>query len=205
MYSLLNVRRIAAALLSGSVMIGVYGVEALNRSGSEYRILSTLPGDQVQTQLALGSDGGFLVTQDNSVDGNGLGIRARRIFGDLSAAQNTFQVNAASASDQQNPRVSLLRDGGAVFAWEASTGNGRRVMLRFLNSENVFSGDDILASRLTRGSQSNPALAVLASGNVVVVWAEWDRDGSMDGIFGQLFTPTGVRSGGTFGVNIKTS
>ena len=47
------------------------------------------------------------------------------------------------------------------------------------------------------GSQSDASLAVLSDGTVCVVWAEQNRDGSMDGIFGQLFTPAGVRTGGT--------
>lgn len=204
MYSLFNPKRLAAVLLLGGALAGGESLRAatsLSKIGTEYRILPSLPGDQVQVQLALSADGGYLVTQDNSIDGNGLGIRARKFYGNLSAAQNSFQVNSATAGDQQNPRVALLRDGGAVFAWESSTPTGHRVFIRFLNSQDVFVGDDIAAGRIMVGSESDAALAVLSNGNVVVIWAEWDRDGSMDGIFGQVFLPTGARTGGIFQVN----
>ncbi len=191
-------------MLLGSAIVGAQGASSLTKTGTEYRILPALAGDQVQSQIALGPDGGFIVAQDNSIDGNGLGIRARKFFPDLSAAQNTFQVNARNAGDQQNPRVALLKGGGAVFAWESSTPVGHRIYLRFIDGQDVLSGDDIECSRFKTGSQSDPALTVLANGNVLVVWAEQDRDGSMDGIFGQAFTPAGVRSGNTFQVNQKS-
>jgi hypothetical protein len=203
MYLLLNPKNLVTALLLGSAMIGAQGASSLSKSGTEYRVLPALAGDQVQSQLALGANGGFLVTQDNSIDGSGLGIRARKFFPDLSAAQNTFQVNARSAGDQQNPRVALLKDGGAVFAWESSTPTGHRIYLRFIDGQDLLSGDDIEGSRFKAGSQSDPSLAVLANGNVIVVWAEQDRDGSMDGIFGQILTPGGVKVGNTFQVNQK--
>lgn len=191
-------------MLLGSAIVGAQGASSLIKSGTEYRILPALAGDQVQSQLALGADGGFLVTQDNTIDGSGLGIRARKFFPDMSAAQNTFQVNAQSAGDQQNPRVALLKGGGAVFAWESSTPTGHRIYVRFIDGQDLLSGDDIEGSRFKVGSQTDPSLAVLANGNVVVVWAEQDRDGSMDGIFGQIFTAAGGKTGNTFQINQKS-
>jgi hypothetical protein len=202
---MLNPKRLAAALLLGSAIMGAHGASALTKDGSEYRILPSLPGDQSLAQFAFGPDGGYLVTQDNSIDGNGLGIRARKFYGDLTAAQNSFQVNANGLNDQQRPRVALLKGGGAVFAWESSTATGHRVFLRFLDSNGVLSSEDVPASRIVAGSQSDASLAVLTDGTVCVVWAEQDRDGSMDGIFGQLLTPTGAKLGGTFQVNQKSS
>ncbi len=200
----LNPKKLAAALLLSSAIIGSQAASALTRSGTEYRILPALQGDQVQAQLAFGPGGGFLVTQDNSIDGNGLGIRARKFNADLSAAQNTFLVNRTIKGDQQNPKVALLKAGGAVFAWEGSTPSGHRVYVRFIDSQDILTSDDFQVSRFVTGSQSNPTVAVLSDGNVIVVWAEWDRDGSMDGIFGQILTPAGVRVGNTFQVNEKS-
>ncbi|HEV8544153.1 MAG TPA: hypothetical protein VGR78_17320, partial [Verrucomicrobiae bacterium] len=78
MYLLLKLKKniLSALLLSGSVAVGL-GAGALSRSGSEYRFLPSLPGDQVLAQMSFNSQGGYLVVQDNSIDGNGLGIRAR--------------------------------------------------------------------------------------------------------------------------------
>ncbi|HTG43785.1 MAG TPA: hypothetical protein VK633_04575, partial [Verrucomicrobiae bacterium] len=204
MYPLVKAKSLIAGLVVAGSIAGAMAAEGLNKSGGEYRILPTLPGDQTLAQMSLGMDGGFLVTQDNSIDGNGLGIRARKFYGDLSASQYTFQVNAKHLGDQQNPRVALLKGGGAVFAWEGSTASGHRIFVRFLDQQDTFSSDEILGSSRAFGSQTDPALTVLNDGTVVLVWAEWDRDGNMDGIFGQRFTSAGIRSGGVFLVNQTT-
>ena len=58
---------LAAGVLAGS---GYPAAEAaLVNFGGEYRIVESLPGDQVRSHMSFGADGGFLVTQDNYVDG----------------------------------------------------------------------------------------------------------------------------------------
>jgi hypothetical protein len=202
----------ALLVLSGWLVAAVtftFSTQAalLSKSGSEYRFLPSLPGDQVNVQTSFGPEGGFLVTQDNSIDGNGLGIRARRYYADLSAAQSTFQVNSVGAADQQNPRVALLNGGGAVFTWQSSTAAGNRIFVRFMNAEDTFINAEIPASDIMTGHQSDAAVAVLTDGTVVVVWVEADREAvqsdipRMNGIFAQRFSSVGARIGATFQVN----
>lgn len=57
----------------------------------------------------------------------------------------------------------------------------------------------------TAGAQKTPALAALAGGGFVAVWASDRQDGSSWGIYGQLFDRTGQRSGGEFRVNTATA
>ena len=68
---------LAAAALSGGGH-GVLAAGTLAKSGNEYRIVEQLGGDQVGSHMSFNALGGFLVTQDNLVDGNGQGIRARK-------------------------------------------------------------------------------------------------------------------------------
>src|SRR5687768_7611376 len=53
-------------------------------SGSEYGISGALPGDQTYPHVSIRPSGGYVVWQDNFVDGNGLGIGARRLDNTLS-------------------------------------------------------------------------------------------------------------------------
>ena len=78
-----------------------------------------LPGDQVFPQIAISSSGGYLVWQDNVTDGDGLGISALRLNSNLSGTLGVFRVNEQGRGDQQNPKVALLKNGGAVFVWQA--------------------------------------------------------------------------------------
>ena len=136
---ILNLKKnlIAGLVLSGSVA-ATMAAASLTKSGTEYPVFPTLPLDQVVPHLSLGPQGGYLVCQDNIVDGNGLGIRARRLNADLSAAASTFAVNSASPGDQQNARVAVLPNGGAVFVWQGSTEWGNKIFARFMGGDQQF-------------------------------------------------------------------
>ena len=87
-------------------------------NGTEYAIIGSLPGDQVFPDAAVTPSGGFVVWQDNITDGNGWGVSAQRLDSTLSGTLSTFRVNAQGTNDQENPRVALLKNGGAAFVWQ---------------------------------------------------------------------------------------
>jgi len=90
----------------------VFAQNAYVPQGGEYPIPGSLPGDQVFPQVALGTNGGYLVWQDNVTDGDGSGISAQRLNSNLSGQFGVFRVNEQAAGDQQNPKVALLRMAG---------------------------------------------------------------------------------------------
>src|SRR5687767_8055954 len=205
MYSILNLKKnlIAGLVLSGSVAVAG-AASSLTKSGVEYPIMPSLARDQVLPHLGLGPNGGYIVAEDPTVDGNGSGIRGRRIYADLSGFRTTFPVNTITAGNQQNAKVAMIPTGGGVFAWQSSTPKGHRIYVRFLTQSETFTQPEFPASDSMVGHQSSAALGVLADNSVVVVWEEENRDLSMKGIFGQRFTATGSRIGSTFKVNTVT-
>src|SRR6185312_4872978 len=172
--------------------------------GGEYPIAGSLPGDQVFPQVALGTNGGYLVWQDNVTDGDGLGISARKINSSLSGSFGVFRVNQQGAGDQENARVALLKDGGAVFVWQGGTPGFQHIYARFLKSDGTFAAGDLLVNTYTNNHQIDPVVAVLANGNVVVSWSSYGQDGSMYGVYAQIFAPTGDRIGSEFQANEST-
>ena len=65
-------------------------------------------------------------------------------------------------------------------------------------------GAETRVNTFTAGDQENPATAMDASGNYVVVWDSVGQDGSLDGIYGQRFSSTGLPVGSEFQVNTFT-
>src|ERR1041385_4559972 len=101
--------------------------------GSEYPIVGNLLGDQVYPDVALNSSGGFVVWQDNATDGSGWGISAQRLDGTLSGTLSTFRVNVVGGDDQENAKVTILKNGGATFVWQGGKeGLNQRIYARFL-------------------------------------------------------------------------
>ncbi len=175
-----------------------------NALGSDAPLIESLPGDQVHPALAIDADGGFIVWQDSLGDGSGFGIRAQRLDAALLPEFSAFTVNAGTEGDQENPKAALFPGGEAVFVWQSRVGGQRDVYARFMNPDGTFATDDVRVNDFVADDQKDAALAVLADGNLVVVWASMGRDGSMLGVYGQLFAANGARLGGSFPVNLTT-
>ena len=173
-------------------------------NGTEYAIVGSLPGDQVWPDAALTTNGGFVVWQDNITDGSGWGISARRLDSTLSGTLGTFRVNVQGANDQENPRVAMLKNGGAVFVWQGGKDSHQHIYARFLTPTNTFlTSTDLVVSAFTNNFQINPAVTVLNDSNVVVVWASFDQadSNSLQDVYCQILSPTGQKVGTNFLIN----
>jgi hypothetical protein len=173
---------------------------ALAPQAGEYSLAGALPGDQITPQLAIGPAGGYVVWEDNATDGDGGGISARRLVNNLSGLLAPFRVNLQGVGIQRNPQLALLKSGGAVFAWQSSEAKADRVYVRFLNADGTFATGDIVVAS-SSGQLLTPALAVLAGGDVVVVWSDAGRDGDLQGVFAQRLSAAGQKLGADFQVH----
>lgn len=178
-------------------------------NGVEYAVVGQLPGDQILPDAAVATNGGYVVWQDNATDGSGWGVSARRLDGTLSGTLSAFRVNVTGTNDQENARVALLKNGGAVFVWQGGVeGINQHVYARFMNSSGVFlTTTDVLVNTFVKNYQVNPAVAVLNNSNVVVVWDSYNQAGSnsMKDVYGQIFSQTGLKIGGEFLINQFTT
>src|SRR2546430_8048536 len=123
--------------------------------GGEYPIAGSLPGAQVFPQAALGTNGGYLVWQDNVTDGDGSGISAQRLNSNLSGQFGVFRVNEQAAGDQQNPKVALLKNGGGGFVLQGGT-NATRIYARLLKTDGTFSTGDLLVNTFVPSRPNTP-------------------------------------------------
>jgi hypothetical protein len=175
-------------------------------NGTEYAVVGPLPGDQVWPDVAAGANGGFVVWQDNATDGSGWGVSASRLDSTLSANPNwsDVRVNVTGTNDQENARVALLNNGGAVFVWQGGVEGFQHIYARFLSPTNTWlTTTDVVVSVPTNNYQIKPAVAVLNNGNVVVVWGSYAEAGagSLQDVYGQVFSQTGQKIGGEFLIN----
>jgi hypothetical protein len=180
-----------------------YGQAYYNTNGVEYAIAGSLPGDQAHPQLALTATNGYIVWEDNRSDPYGLGISARRLDGSFSGAFSTFRVTVNGTNDQQNPQVALLKKGGAAFVWQGGKKGNQHIYARFLSPSNTWITGDLRVNTFTNKTKVNPGIATLADGNVIVVWSSLNQKStnSLQDIYGQRLSPTGVKLGVEFQIN----
>ncbi len=192
-------------LAAGMASYSAFGAYVTN--GSEYAIGGSLLGDQVHPHLAINTSGGFVVWEDNVTDAGGLGVSAVALDSTFSHVQGSFRVNHGRTGDKERPRVALCSGGGAVFVWQGGRQGFQHIYARFLSSSNTWLTGDVQVNSVTNRFQTRPALATLANGNVVIVWASFNQagQGSMQDIYGQLLSPAGQKIGSEFAVNQFTT
>ena len=175
-------------------------------NGIEYAVIGQLAGDQVWPDVAVRTNGGYVVWQDNATDGSGWGISARKLDSTLSGTLGVFRVNAVGTNDQEHARVALLKNGGAVFVWQGGKQGFQHINARFL-SNTFLTSTDIVVSVPANNFQINPAVTVLNNGNVVIVWNSFNEAGSnsLQDVYGRIYSPAGVALGDEFLVNQFTT
>ncbi len=122
--------------------------------GEEFPVSGPVNGDQTAPRAAFGAAGGFVVYQDNGIDGNGLGIGARRLDAGQAPVGPVIRVNEGTAGDQERPSVSLLNSGGAAVAWLGGRPGFQNIFARFLNADGSFATRDIAVNTLARSSNT---------------------------------------------------
>jgi hypothetical protein len=108
-----------------------------------------------------------------------------------------FQVSSGFAIE---PDVAVDAAGGFVVVFDSTGGIFAQ---RFDRSANRL-GEEFQVNTYTTGSIEDPAVALSAAGDIIVVWQSEDQ-GSHFGVYGQLFDAEGTRRGGEFRVNTVTS
>lgn len=188
---------LAMGMLTG---IGVSAGTPFAPEGAQYQAAGSVVGDQVSPAIAFRNSGGWLAWQDNSSDGVGFGISARRLTSQLTGL-SSFRVNETTAGDQENVQIALLPDGGAFLVWQSGTPGAQSLMGRILKPDGKFAGGEFLISSVNSKNNREPSIAINKDGAVMVVWASDSGDGSMLGVQAQLYTSSGVASGDPIAVN----
>jgi hypothetical protein len=203
--TLLPVRHFAVALVVfAGCLLPAFADSTYTTNGTEFPIVGNLPGDQVLPDVALSANGGVVVWQDNATDGSGTGISARRVDSTLSGTYNAFRVNVQATNDQKNARVTLLKNGGAVFVWQGGQAGSQHIFARYLSTNSTWlSASDLAVSAFNTSFQVNPAVTTLSNGNVVVVWASFNqaKTNSLMDVYAKILSPTGATVKSEFLVN----
>lgn len=177
-------------------------------NGTEYAVVGNMIGEQMWPDVAISTTGGYLVWQDNATDGNGWGISAQKVDSTLTGYNSTFRVNVQGTNDQENARVGLLKNGGAVFVWQGGLKGYQHIFARYLSATNTWlTTTDLVVSAFTNNFQANPAVAVLNNSNVVVVWNSYNQyaTNSMFDVYAKILSPSGATVKSEFLVNQYTS
>jgi hypothetical protein len=182
------------------------------KNGSEFRVNSTVVGDQTKPDVALDPLGrAVVVWQSSGQDGNGLGVYYNRYdtIGDVTSVEKI--ATNSTAGDQQAPSVAVAsgtgeftivwQGPGAIVEGEASI----EVFARRFSNVGLPLANEVTVNAVVEKDQVLPDVAMDQDGDTIVVWQVEGQQGSGSDIYARRLSGSGVPQGTDFRVNSTVS
>ena len=183
-----------------------------NSSGTpasgEFQVNTFTTGPQRDPSVAMNAAGDFVIAwQSYLQDGAFYSIVGRRYSAAGTPQGGEFLVNSVTTNNQVVPAVAADGVGNFVVVWEdkAADGSGYGVFGQRYDLGGATLGGQFLVNSRTTFDQRNPAIAANDAGEFVVTWHSYEQDGSLDGVFGQRYSPAGGKAAGEFQLNTYTT
>jgi len=185
---------------------GVFGAridDADPASAPLLMINQVVKGDQRDADVQSDGTSFVVVWMDEQVDGDQYSSRivGRSFSGDCEAASLEFVV-APGHDDSwpSDPRIAI-NDGSAFVVWHALgvDGDADAVLGRRFSASGVPEGEPFIVNDVATGAQQFADIAVLATGEFVVVWQSSDASGST--VVGKRYSAQGLPIGAEFRVS----
>lgn len=174
-----------------------------NPVGSEIQVNTYTSGSQNSPEIAMSSDGSFVIVWESSEqDGSDYGVFARHFDQAGVPLTTEFQVNTYTSSRQNNPYVAMSSEGSFTIAWQSwgQDGSNYGIFAQQYDATGVPIDVEFQVNSYTGNSQETPAIAMSSDGGLVIAWRSIDQDGSGNGIFAQRYA-AGLPIGKEFRVN----
>jgi hypothetical protein len=174
--------------------------------GGELQVNSYTFAGQRYPALATEADGDFVVVWHRPGSGN-TDIFLRRFTSSGVGLDADVRLNVFTTGSQSRATVDLSADGAFVVAWTSAgqDGDSNGVFGRRLDAAGTPLASELQINTITAESQYDPALAMDAEGDFVVVWSTYTGAPSYrTDVFGQRFDSAGTKLGVEFLLNTVT-
>ena len=181
--------------------------------GAQFRVNTTIVGNQDLSAITALSDGRFVVTWQDSAqtggDTTGYAIRAQIFDANGAASGAEFRVNTTTVGNQMQPTITGLSNGRFVVTWQDNSATGAdtsnfAIRAQIYNANGTTFGAEFLVNTTTTNAQIDQAITALADGRFVVTFTDDSRSSgdflSFD-LRAQVFNADGSASGPEFLVN----
>jgi large repetitive protein len=164
---------------------------------------------QSEPKIAWLDGGGFVVvwTDSSSTDGSGDGVYGQRFDASGNAVGSTFRANTYTTSNQSEPDVAALKDGGYIVVWrsEGQDLSGAGIYAQRYDASGNTIGTEFRVNTTTSSNQLEPAVTGLENGGWVVTWTDqYGAAPSVYDVFLQQYDAGGRQVDGQTLVNTYT-
>ncbi|MEZ5841019.1 MAG: LamG-like jellyroll fold domain-containing protein [Hyphomicrobiales bacterium] len=162
---------------------------------------------QQDSRVTVLADGRFIVTFETATgtatgDTSGYSVDARIFAADGTPVTDEFRLNSYTGSQQLNPEIAALADGGFVVVYdsyqtEGAFGNSYGIYAEIFDANGNHVSGQIAVSPANGVFDQEADVTALADGGFFVVWHQSYGSATTDNkVFGQRFDATGAAVGG---------
>ena len=182
----------------GHNLVGQVG--AATGFGSEFQIAQHTEGSQTATSVAVLDDGSFVSVWNSKHDGTS------RIYAQIRDSAGNPIVDEVTVADLGFSAVVAADDAGNfVVAFTKNEEGHGNIRARVFNAAGVGGIEFPVNTLHTTGRQVEPAVAMDADGDFVVVWTDEEgHDGDGKGIYARVYNASGVPQSDEFLVATNT-
>ncbi len=185
--------------------------------GTEFQVNTFTTHHQFYPAVAADAGGNFVVVWrsygSSGSDSSGASIQGQRFDSAGTPLGTEFQINTYTTWRQLTPAVAADAGGNFVVVWSSDGSSGSdssdfSIQGQRFDSAGTPLGTEFQVNTYTTDHQEWPVVALIAGGNVVVVWGSFGSSGSDSSgssIQGQRFDSAGTPIGGEFQVNTYTT
>ncbi|BDI17424.1 hypothetical protein ANSO36C_32260 [Nostoc cf. commune SO-36] len=175
--------------------------------GGEFKVNTDIDSILDSTvAIAMNANGAFAISWSKlEVDGSDFEVYAR-LYDSTGMPQDVqFKVNKTFEDKQYYPTVAMNVDGGFIISWTSNlqddSGNG--IYAQRYDNTGMPQGEEFRVNATIINNQTNPTVAIDATGNFVISWQSENQDGDGYGIYAQRYNSAGEAQGNEFRVNTK--
>jgi hypothetical protein len=194
--------------------------------GAELRVNTATVNHQEGPQITALANGGFVVTWRDwstgaggaSGDNSGLAVKAQVFAANSTPVGTEILVNTETVSNQRDPQITALSNGGFVVTWEdfsqvvGGDTSGSAIKAQVFAAGGAAVGSEIRVNSATANNQLESRITALSNGRFVVTWRDESHgiggaggDTSGAAIKAQVFAADGTPEGGEILVNSATA
>lgn len=181
-----------------------------NPYGPEFRVNTTTENDQLNPDVSMDANGGFVIVWEGDSN-DGQSIYAQRYDLNGQPIDSEFRVSPVVNSENNDAVVDKNSNGAFVVAWAASGIDDNNDINADTSNTGVYAqrygidgspiDDAIRINTTTLNAQDNPDVALQDDGSFIVAWESNGQDGGGSGIFAQRYNASGNAVGIEFQVN----
>ena len=175
----------------GWAIMGRHFAADATPSGPEFIVHTEFADDQINPDIAMSSEGEFIIVWQGPLSDTEFGIFGRAFAGTGAPKGPVFQVNTYSQMLVASPRVAMDSFGNFVVVWYSLSqdGGGAGVYGQQFRVSGMPEGFEFQVNTTTVEDQSFPDVACNAEGQFVVTWQSYLQDSDVEGIYVRAFEP----------------